>query len=98
MKETKYFIIDFDSTFTQVEALDVLAEIALKNNENRTKAIQEIKDITDQGMDGGMSFRESLHRRLEILQANKSHLPELVDKLSSLVSPSNKRNTEYIEK
>ena len=41
MKQTKYFIIDFDSTFTQVEALDVLAEIALKDNENQAKAIQE---------------------------------------------------------
>ncbi|WP_425391738.1 phosphoglycerate dehydrogenase [Ekhidna sp.] len=98
MKQTKYFIIDFDSTFTQVEALDVLAEIALKNNENQSNAIQEIKDITDQGMDGGMSFRESLQRRIEILEANKQHLPELVDRLSSLVSPSFKRNTEFIEK
>ena len=58
MKETKYFIIDFDSTFTQVEALDVLAEIALKNNENRTKAVQEIKDITDQGMDGETTWNQ----------------------------------------
>jgi len=98
MKQTKYFIIDFDSTFTQVEALDVLAEIALKDNENQSKAIQEIKDITDQGMDGGMSFRESLKRRIDILQANKKHLPELVDRLRLLVSPSFKRNTEFIEK
>ncbi|WP_420578090.1 phosphoglycerate dehydrogenase [Ekhidna sp.] len=98
MKQTKYFIIDFDSTFTQVEALDVLAEIALKDNENQAKAIQEIKDITDRGMEGGISFRESLMRRIEILQANKKHLPELVERLSSLVSPSFKRNTEFIEK
>lgn len=98
MPQTKYFIIDFDSTFTQVEALDVLAEIALKDNKNQAKAIQQIKEITDQGMEGGMSFRESLKRRVEILQANKKHLPELVDRLSSLVSPSFKRNTEFIQK
>lgn len=98
MDQTKYFIIDFDSTFTQVEALDVLAEISLKNNENQAKAIQEIKSITDQGMDGGMSFRDSLKKRVDILQANKKHLPELVDRLSSLVSHSFKRNTEFINK
>ncbi|MEP1032154.1 phosphoglycerate dehydrogenase [Ekhidna sp.] len=98
MEQTKYFIIDFDSTFTQVEALDVLAEISLKDNKNQAKAIDEIKSITDQGMEGGMSFRESLKRRIDILQANKNHLPELVDRLGSLVSPSFKRNTEFINK
>lgn len=98
MDQTKYFIIDFDSTFTQVEALDVLAEISLKNNENQANAIQEIKDITDRGMEGGMSFRESLKKRVDILEAHQDHLPELVDRLSSLVSPSFKRNTEFINK
>ncbi|SNS79011.1 D-3-phosphoglycerate dehydrogenase [Ekhidna lutea] len=98
MEQTKYFIIDFDSTFTQVEALDVLAEISLKDNENQSNAIADIKTITDQGMEGGMSFRESLKKRVDILQGNKEHLPELVDRLSSLVSPSFKRNTEFINK
>lgn len=98
MEQTKYFIIDFDSTFTQVEALDVLAEISLKDNENQEKAIEEIKSITDQGMEGGMSFRESLKKRIDILEANKKHLPELVDRLSLLVSKSFKRNTEFINK
>ncbi|MEQ8904071.1 phosphoglycerate dehydrogenase [Ekhidna sp.] len=98
MKQIKYFIIDFDSTFTQVEALDVLAEISLKDNENRSKAIEEIKTITDQGMEGGISFRESLKRRIDILQANQKDLPELVERLSKLVSPSFQRNTEFINK
>ena len=98
MKQAKYFIIDFDSTFTQVEALDVLAEISLKNNEDKDKVIDEIKTITDQGMEGGMSFRESLKRRIDILDANKQDLPELIDRLGSLVSPSFKRNTEFINK
>ena len=98
MKQVKYFIIDFDSTFTQVEALDVLAEISLKNNEDKDKVIDEIKAITDQGMEGGMSFRESLKRRIDILEANKQDLPELIDRLGSLVSPSFKRNTEFINK
>lgn len=98
MKQNKYFIIDFDSTFTQVEALDVLAEISLKDSESQAKAIEDIKTITDQGMEGGMSFRESLQKRIELLSANKKHLPELVERLSKLVSPSFKRNTEFITK
>ncbi|WP_421765620.1 phosphoglycerate dehydrogenase [Ekhidna sp.] len=98
MNQTKYFIIDFDSTFTQVEALDVLAEISLKDNENQANAIEEIKSITDQGMDGCMSFRESLKKRLDIVNANQKDLPELVDRLSKLVSPSFQRNTAFIDK
>lgn len=98
MSQTKYFIIDFDSTFTQVEALDILAEISLKNNQNRDNAIHEIKMITDQGMDGSMSFRESLQKRIDLLEAHKDDLPELVERLKMVVSPSFKRNTEFITK
>lgn len=32
MKSNQIYIIDFDSTFTQVEALDELAKISLKDN------------------------------------------------------------------
>ncbi|MEQ8574456.1 MAG: hypothetical protein RIB63_10365, partial [Fulvivirga sp.] len=56
----KYFIIDFDSTFTQVEALDILGEISLKDSPERASRLQQIKDITDKGMNGSFSFRESL--------------------------------------
>ena len=98
MSQTKYFIIDFDSTFTQVEALDILAEISLKNNENRDNAITEIKAITDLGMEGGMSLGESLQKRLEILESHRKDLPELIERLGELVSHSFKRNTEFINK
>ena len=96
MSKKKYFIIDFDSTFTQVEALDILAEISLKGSEDRDKAVEEIKKITDLGMDGSMSFRETLDQRLAILKGNKQHLQELINRLSGFVSKSFQRNTEFI--
>ena len=96
MSKPKYFIIDFDSTFTQVEALDILAEISLKNSENRDKAIEDIKNITDLGMEGSMSFRESLQKRVELLDAKKDDLPELINRLEGYVSHSFKRNKEFI--
>lgn len=37
MPQTKKFIIDFDSTFTQVEALDILGEISLINDPEKVK-------------------------------------------------------------
>ena len=94
----KYFIIDFDSTFTNVEALDLLGEISLSNSNERTDRLEKIKEITDHGMDGGMSFRESLVRRLELLDARKEHLDYLVDKLKARISKSFHRNEEFFRK
>lgn len=93
----KYFIIDFDSTFTQVEALDILGEISLKDTSDKKVRLQEIKNITDKGMDGTFSFRESLEQRISILNAHKSHLPKLVEELRKFVSKSFMRNIEFFK-
>ena len=39
-------IIDFDSTFIKLETIEVLAEIALKNNNNRKNILGKIKSMT----------------------------------------------------
>ena len=75
MKLNKYFVIDFDSTFTKVEAFDVLADISLSDHPEKEARKTEIAQITNQGMDGSISFRESLERRLALLAPNKKHLP-----------------------
>ena len=93
----KYFIIDFDSTFTKVEALDVLGEISLADSENKEEILEKIKNITNSGMAGGISFRESLEQRLDLLHANKKHLPLLIKKLKEQVSESIKRNRAFFE-
>ena len=72
MTPKRSFVFDFDSTLTKVEALDVLAEITLAGNPKKEEIIQEIINITNQGIDGGISFPESLSRRIELLKANKS--------------------------
>ena len=92
---TQYFVIDFDSTFTKVEALDILGEIALESHPEKEKRLQQIKDITDLGMSGKMSLRESLTERIRLLNANQSHLGELVKRLSKLVSKSIERNRTF---
>lgn len=94
---TKIFVIDFDSTFTQVEALDVLCEITLGGSDLKEKNLKQIADITNQAMGGELSFRESLERRLQLLHANKKHLPLLIDELKTLVSKSFVRNREFLE-
>lgn len=92
----KYFIIDFDSTFTQVEALDVLGEISLENSPDKASSLKKIKEITDLGMEGGLSFRDSLTERLAILKAKKEHLIPLIDALKQKVSKSFVRNRDFL--
>ncbi len=95
MKPSKYFIIDFDSTFTKVEAFDVLAEISLDGHPDKELNLKKIIEITNRGMDGSISFRESLERRIELLAAEKKHLGPLVNLLKSKVSESFKRNKDF---
>ena len=97
MPYTKKFIIDFDSTFTQVEALDILGEISLKNDPQQESKLQAIKDITDKGMEGMITFRESLEQRLNILQANRDQISELIERLKLKVSKSFERNKEWLK-
>jgi len=94
----KNYIFDFDSTLTSVEALDVLAEITLANNPKKEAIIDEIQEITNLGIDGEISFTESLERRIKLLKAHKSNLDELIAKLRLQLSSSIESNKEFFEK
>lgn len=97
MKSDKYFVFDFDSTFTKVEALDILCEISLKGNPEKDNILKQVQDITNTCMEGNLSFRESLEKRLALLNAHKEHLTPLIDYLRENVSVSFKRNREFFE-
>ena len=91
----QYFIIDFDSTFTQVEALDELARISLKNHPDREKIYEQIEALTNASMEGRLSFSQSLEERVKLLQANREHLKQLITHLKKKVSTSFSRNTIF---
>lgn len=91
-----YIVIDFDSTFTKVEGLDELANIALAGHADRETIVQQIRDLTDMGMNGEMPFAEGLRRRIELLPANQSHIDLLIDFLRTKVSDSFQRNKSFI--
>jgi len=92
-----YYIIDFDSTFTQVEALDELARISLKGDPDQEKIYKEIERYTNLAMEGKISFRESLSGRVALLKANKTHLQKLVSHLKKKVSKSFDRNRDFFK-
>ncbi len=93
----KYYIIDFDSTFTQVEALDELAKISLKGHPEQTQILKQIEDYTNLAMEGQISFTESLAQRVKLLSANQSHLEELIKKLKKKISKSFERNKTFFK-
>lgn len=91
-----YYIIDFDSTFTKVEGLDELANIALAGSPTQEKVVAEIRQLTEQGMNGEITFSEALSRRIELLKANRSNIDKLVDFLHSKISDSFQRNEKFL--
>ena len=91
------YVFDFDSTLTQVEALDILAEITLQNKSNRAEIIMEIQEITNLGIDGDISFTESLERRIKLLNAHKDDLEGLVEELRQKISKSIAANKEFFQ-
>ncbi|MDO7885591.1 phosphoglycerate dehydrogenase [Hymenobacter cheonanensis] len=93
-----YLVFDFDSTFTQVEGLDELADIALAGQPDRAARVGQIKALTDRGMAGEIGFQESLSQRLALLGANRRHLAPLVAHLQTKVSASIRRNGDFFRR
>ena len=93
-----YLVFDFDSTFTQVEGLDELADIALAGRPDAAERVAKIRALTDQGMAGEIGFQESLAKRLALLGANERHLAPLIARLKTKVSESIRRNGDFFRR
>ena len=98
MNQQNYYIIDFDSTFTQVEALDELARISLSKHPDKEAIFKKIEDYTNLAMEGKLSFSESLAQRVKLLEANEDHLKQLITRLKKKVSSSFSRNAAFFKK
>ena len=88
-------IIDFDSTLVGTEALEELAKIVLDGDENKKEIIEKIIEITDEGMEGKISFNESLRERLKLLKTNKKHIEKLIKNLKKQVDFSANNNKQF---
>ncbi len=89
-------IIDFDSTLVSLESLDELAKIALRKNKEKEKIVAEIESITTLGMQGKISFDQSLQQRLELFTPTREDIKELVDLLKQNISHSFITNHTFI--
>lgn len=88
-------VIDFDSTFIKLEALDELAKIALSDDSKKEEKIQKVEKITNQGMLGELSFPVSLSSRLQLFNIKRKHIQKLVKKLEVNISESFSRNRKF---
>ncbi len=93
----KHFIIDFDSTFVKVETLDELAKIVLEGNSKKEEILKQIKEITNLGMEGKISFPESLKQRLALFSPNKAEIESMIDFLRGAITASFERNREFFK-
>lgn len=92
-----YIVIDFDSTFVKLEALEVLAQIVLENDPQKEAKVKEIEEITKRGMQGSIDFTESLSKRLNIFSPNRGHVNTVVEILKNNVSERFLGCKEYIQ-
>lgn len=89
-----HFIIDYDSTFIKVESLDELSKIS--NGEDET-INNKISEITNLGMEGKISFSDSLRKRIELIKCNKEDIVKTVEILEKKVSDSFKNNVSFLK-
>lgn len=97
METKKYFIIDFDSTFVKGEGLDQFAEIVLRGNPKMVEIVRSIKQLTTLGMEGKISFEESLKKRLRLIKGTRKDIEKNVRRLKKNISVSIKRNKEFFK-
>ena len=88
-------LFDFDSTITNVEALDLLGEQLAANGRLTAHDVAQIKQVTDQGMAGEIGFGQSLDKRLNILKPQVTDLQNLIAALHQHVSESIDRNKTW---
>ena len=89
-----HFIIDYDSTFIKVESLDELSKIS--NGDDKT-INNKISEITNLGMEGKISFSDSLRKRIELIECNKEDIVKTVEILEKKVSDSFKNNVSFLK-
>ncbi|HBI16860.1 MAG: 3-phosphoglycerate dehydrogenase [Candidatus Moranbacteria bacterium GW2011_GWF2_34_56] len=94
----KKLIIDFDSTLVKIETLDKLAELALAENENKDEIVEEIKRITEMGMNGEITFPESLERRISLINTHKDIVESLARLIKEELSDSVLDNLDFFMK
>lgn len=79
-------IFDFDSTILKGELLEIIASSALEQRSDREEVLAKLKEITNHGMEGSISFRDSLSQRLQLLDFGEAELAKATRLAMSLIN------------
>ncbi len=93
MNKTIYFF-DFDSTLINAETLDLIAS----NKNLKDIEIEKIKEITNQAMNGEISFNKALNERLKILKINQNDVFEIKNQIHTKINKSILDNISFFSK
>ena len=88
------YVIDYDSTFIQVESLDELSKTSKSYNLKNQK---EIEKITNMGMDGKISFSESLERRIKLINSSREDIRSTLKVLENRITNSFLKNKKFFK-
>ncbi len=91
-------IFDFDSTVASVESLDELAVLALRDNPKKDEIVQAIKDLTNKGMSGEITFDVSLTERMKLMSPTREQVTEAGIYVAGLLSESFLSNRDFFIK
>lgn len=94
----KYLICDFDSTIVSIETLDEISKFAMRNVAYDEKIAQKIEDITELGMQGDISFLQSLYMRLDLMQLNRRDIATFKKHVLKSITVSVDKNRDFIKK
>jgi D-3-phosphoglycerate dehydrogenase len=97
MKNNHFYVIDFDTTFVTVDALEELARIVLKSRPDRNGLLDRIKHLTQLEKEGEISYQDSLAQRTSLFFPNRKHIKTLVTALNKQISPSFARNKHFFK-
>lgn len=82
----KHIFFDFDSTLVTLETLDEALKIVLENHPNKIGINLEIEKITNLGMNGEISQKESILKRLKIASLQKNQIERVSQKCTQNLS------------
>ena len=91
-------VFDFDSTLVSVEAADELFARSLEGHSDRARLERRFSELTDMGMDGRISYEDSLRERLQLLRATRQQVVEAGRALIGKITPSVERARPFLER
>ncbi len=90
-------VFDFDSTLVDIETLEAVGEAALEGRVDREAVMNEIRKITELGLEGKIRFDESLSKRMALIAPHRAHVQKIADLSLSHITPSVLGNKDFFK-